>query len=288
MTKKDLKCSPKKDSDILEFTCYTTTNLNKLKKKWNLKHKDDIIESNKPKDIWKFLSNRFKNVCKQESCWLRQEFIKSNVGKDIMNNSFAPQQPDEWTEKPRQWLDSNNIRIVMKQYEKTYNDFEFIGPSPIDYNSINEDNEYVWPELINYSVANKMKEGIKKSGIIFNLDKHNEPGSHWVALYICYKDNTIYYFDSNSNDSIEDIPSEVLKFSNKIQEEVKNNYDSVFEFKFNRQEHQKENTECGMYCLYFIIQMLTEKKTWDYFQKNKIHDDEIFKYRSIYFNKNKL
>ena len=76
MTKKDLQCSPKKDSDILDFTCYTTTNLNKLKKKWNLKHKDDIIESNKPKDIWKFLSNRFKNVSKKESCWLRQEFIK--------------------------------------------------------------------------------------------------------------------------------------------------------------------------------------------------------------------
>ena len=288
MTEKQI-CSPKKEEDVLDFTCYTSDNLNKLKKSWNDKHGDHKIESNQPKVIWKFLSERYKTSCKQESCWLRQEFSNSNVGKEIMNNSFAPEQPYEWKEKPRQWLDSSNIQSVMRQYENAYPEFEFIGPSPIDYNSINESiNEHVWPELVNYSVKNKMNEGIKKTGIIFNLDEHSKPGSHWVALYICYNKKHIYYFDSNSNNSLEDIPKEVLKFSDKIQNEIKNNYGSIFKFNFNKKEHQKQNTECGMYCLYFIIQMLTEEKNWDYFQKNTITDDEMFKYREIFFNKNKL
>ena len=28
------------------------------------------------------------------------------------------------------------------------------------------------------------KQGINKIGVIFNLDKHTQPGSHWVALFI--------------------------------------------------------------------------------------------------------
>ena len=33
----------------------------------------------------------------------------------------------------------------------------------------------------------------KKIGIVFNLDKHNQPGSHWVALYTDLKANQVYF-----------------------------------------------------------------------------------------------
>jgi hypothetical protein len=37
-------------------------------------------------------------------------------------------------------------------------------------------------------------KNLKNTSIIFNLSKHTEPGSHFVAVY--FNDNNIYYFDS--------------------------------------------------------------------------------------------
>ena len=51
----------------------------------------------------------------------------------------------------------------------------------------------------------------------------------------------------------------------------------------NKIEHQKTDSECGMYCLYFIIEMLKDKDI-KCFLKNKIPDVKVFKLRNEYFN----
>ena len=48
--------------------------------------------------------------------------------------------------------------------------------------------------------------------------------------------------------------------------------------------HQTKNTECGVYCLYFIITLLTGENDWKRFITRRITDEEIMKYRDIYFN----
>ena len=48
--------------------------------------------------------------------------------------------------------------------------------------------------------------------------------------------------------------------------------------------HQEKNTECGMYCLYFIIELLTNNKEISYFKNNKIADHCMEKMRKVYFN----
>jgi len=48
-------------------------------------------------------------------------------------------------------------------------------------------------------------------------------------------------------------------------------------------EHQKTDSECGMYCLYFTIQMLKDKDI-TYFLENEIPDKEVFDLRNKYFN----
>ena len=54
-------------------------------------------------------------------------------------------------------------------------------------------------------------------------------------------------------------------------------------FTNNEIEHQKSESECGMYCLYFIIEMLKDKDI-EYFLDNKIDDKEVFVLRNKYFN----
>ena len=44
------------------------------------------------------------------------------------------------------------------------------------------------------------------------------------------------------------------------------------------------NTECGMYCLYFIISLLSNKHDFNYFNTKRIPDKHVEEFRNIYFN----
>ena len=281
-----LKCSPKVDGNDNNFSCYTSEDLKNLKKAWNIRHSDDLITSDDPKKIWTSLKDRLHNVCNKESCWLRQNFASSEIGTELLN-SFAPQQPKSWKKEPYEWLTTTDIQNVMRQYEDAYDDFEFIGPSPIDYD-IKVNNQCVWPELCNFNIEEKFLNGINKIGIMFNLDTHDEPGSHWVVLYVELSKREIYYFDSTKSYKRE-IPKEIIKFI----DELNNDTETLFKFKLdfaynNKIEHQKQNTECGIYCIYFITQLLTNKKVWKDFIDERIPDAEMKKFRNIFFNKNTI
>ena len=49
-------------------------------------------------------------------------------------------------------------------------------------------------------------------------------------------------------------------------------------------EHQKKDGNCGLYVLYFIIELLKGNKTPDFFKKNRVTDDEMSSYRLKYYN----
>ena len=110
---------------------------------------------------------------------------------EINYYTFKPEYPISWKKDKNTWLNSHDIYYIMKQYEKKFDDFLFLGPVPSDCPvSIN----VVSLSNINF---NKLKsKNINKLGIIYNLDKHNEPGSHWTAIYIDILKNSINYYDS--------------------------------------------------------------------------------------------
>ena len=62
-----------------------------------------------------------------------------------------------WRKKPTTWLNSLDIENVMNQYEKKHNDFEFIGPSPIDFNTKKLFGECVWNELCRFNLKQTNK-----------------------------------------------------------------------------------------------------------------------------------
>lgn len=274
-----LKCSPNPNKN--RFSCYDNDTLYKLKRLWNSRHPDSLIKSNEPKEIWKSLYNKLKHVCYKESCWLKHNFKGGELINEL-NKSFAPLSPNEWKENPNEWLSSLDISNVMKQYEKYYKCFNFIGPSPIDYDTHKLYGECVWEELCHFNLQEQIKQGKTKIGIIFNLDPHYKNGSHWVSLFINIKKKIIFYFDSAGDK----IPKQIMKFVNKVKEQGRQLKKPIlFSFDENHPiEHQKGETECGMYSLYFIIHMLKDEHDGKYFKKNILKDDFIEKYRKIYFN----
>ena len=274
------KCSPKGNSETLEYSCYTSEMLYKLKNIWNTKHPDIKISATNPRKIWEKLSELMKNTCNKESCWLKHKCLAEGMDKSIVNNVFAPQQPIEWKRKPTEWLSSIDILKVMKQYENAYKCFEFIGPTPIDFDEYEYENKCVWDELCKFDLLEEIRNNKSKIGIIFNLDTHDKGGSHWVSMFINIKKGEINFMDSYGDNP----PGRITTLANRIIGQAKK-IGRTFVSNTVEMRHQYSNSECGMYSLYFIIEQI-KGRNWKYFNNIKIEDKKMKKLRKVYFNVN--
>jgi len=276
-----VNCSPKDKKEIKNYTCYTDTTLFKLRDKWNLRHPYEKINTNDTKEIHKILSNYLSDLCNKESCWLKQKHEFGKLDEDF-KDSFAPESPYEWKTNPNEWLSSIDIIKVMKQYEKAHKCFDFIGPTPIDFDKKKLYGECVWEELCNFDLKQQIKEGKTKIGIIFNTDPHNKRGKHWISMFINIKKGKIFFFDSVGDRATD----EIMKFVERIKTQGKQLKPKInFIYDENHPvEHQYGNTECGVYSIFFIIHMLEDKLTEHYLKTHILKDEYMEKFRKIYFN----
>lgn len=273
------RCAPNPNkNEVLGFTCYTSDALDKMRRLWNARHPDTIIESNQPRKVWEQLKQNMSETCSNEICWMKQNFIKNDLDSEILNYTFAPQAPKSWRENPTEWLSSMDILNVMRQYEKRYKCFDFLGPSPIDFDTHIMFGDCVWEELCKFELNNFIKNNKYKIGIIFNLDPHYKNGSHWVALFINIRKKQILFFDSYGTRP----PRQIKKLIDKI---IKQGHQLGIDIKhvFNKTRHQYGDSECGMYSLHFIIENLKDTPTQELMDK-KISDKEMIQLRKIYFN----
>ena len=281
-TFKNLQCSPNPENKK-DYSCLDDTTLFKLKELWNLRHPDVKIVSNVPKDIWSQIKVYLKNVCNKESCWLKQQFVEGKLDKEL-RKSFAPKSPEEWKKKPNEWLSSVDILDVMKQYENAYKCFEFMGPSPIDFDTKMHGSECVWPELCNFSLKEQLASGKTKIGIIFNTDTHDKDGEHWLSMFINIKKKDIFVFDSAGDMPDKEIQVLIDRIV-KQGKELTSPGPIIFNVDYNHPvEHQLGSSACGMYSLYFIVHMLEDKLTGHYLKTHTIRDKFVDKFRKIYFN----
>lgn len=276
-------CSPKEKNSVREFTCYTDKTLYKLRDLWNARHPDNLIGTNDAKEIHNSLKNQLRNVCNQESCWLKQKLKFGDLNEaSIMEDSFAPVSPEEWKKNPNEWLSSMDILDVMKQYEKAYKCFEFLGPSPIDFDTKKMYGSCVWEELCNFNLEAQIKKGKTKIGIIFNTDPHYRGGEHWISLFINIKKRQIFFFDSVGNKapvSVMNLVNRIIDQGKKLKKPIRFTFDQNYPV-----EHQYGNSECGIYSIFFVVHMLEDKITNHYLKTHLLKDQYMSKFRKIFFN----
>jgi hypothetical protein len=275
-----LRCSPKTAKK--GYTCLEDETLYKLKELWNARHPESKIDTNDSKEIWSALNSKLKGVCNKESCWLKQKFVDGKLNKELQE-SYAPVSPKDWSKNPNEWLSSVDILDVMKQYEEKYKCFDFIGPSPIDFDTHKLYGECVWEELCHFNLEQEIKNGRFKIGIIFNLDPHYKGGSHWVSMFINIKKGEIFFFDSAGDKA----PPQVMKLVKRIIKQGKQMKIPI-KIKFDQNypvEHQYGDTECGVYSLYFIAHMLEDRHDSTYFKTHILDDKYMEQFRKVYFNK---
>jgi hypothetical protein len=288
-----MNCSPiHEDQRISKYSCYTKPILIKIQQEYNKHHPTNQIHASNDIDLWTKLKNNF-TTCSKEDCWL-QEIKDASIRKNIQEYIFAPKHPPEWNDNPNEWLSNIDIEKVLAQYQKKYKKFIMLGPTTIDFDSkpAELNHKCVEERLCKFSLEEYVKKGKTKIGIVFNLDKFDESGSHWVSMFIDVDEQIIFYFDS-AND---EIPNEMKKLVDRIKTQGVNLKKPVH-FKYYdsaRSRHQMGSTECGMYSLFFIITMLTGKSESNkkmtmkdkikLFTKKSIPDKYVEKYRKIYFN----
>ena len=235
--------------------CYSKDSLIKIAKAYNKEINTNkgnkIIISNKTKpELWKEIQKRMENKCKTDWCWIDQDFVKSIKNNEILHETFRPKMPKEWEKNKYTWLTTSDINLVMKQYEKLYKNLIFIGPVPADC-----------PTGIHCQLSNINVKQLDKNkniiGIIFNLDKHNQPGSHWVATIIdlSKKNKRILYYDSYGIMP----PPLIAEFIKTIMKKCEKNNINI-RFNYNQNRHQYGNSECGIYSMNFIIEYLKGNK----------------------------
>lgn len=281
----DYKCAPSKEFN--EGSCFSLNNLINITISFNKLFPDEKIQLKKNKKyLLKNLSLNMKNKfnCDDQNCWLKTRVIENMNNENINFFTFRPDGP----EKKFEWLSTNDINNVVFQYEKKYNDFIFFGAVPYDFQEL--------PILDVYNIDFKhlLKNKKNKLGLVINLDRHTDSGSHWVALYTNLYKNEIYFFDSfgkQPGKEIKKFVGKIFKFlynkeykvniTNKIIENQHSNLNK-FDVRYNKIRHQFKNSECGVYSINFILRLL-KCESFDYITENITNDDKMNECRNTYF-----
>jgi hypothetical protein len=268
------QCSPARSLNANE-SCLTSAELKALAAAANLE-----IGSSFEKDT---IEEKVKAIVNRDP--------RSPVGQlysNIKAKAYKPPKPKTWSINKRKWLDTNDIMAVMKQYEDAHPHFAFLGVFPIDFA---EDGVCRMQSTCDIRVADLQEKGKRMMGMVINLDRHDQSGSHWVAWFCCFDPTHKKYgqcfYDSGGHKP----PPIFIKFMKDIKGQMQMSHTTrSFKARYNRVLHQFQNTECGIFSMLFLTTCLESEKHETYQHvKDKIKsivdtkDDGIFKFRSHFY-----
>ena len=228
------------------------------------------------KNLKHWIRNRTR--CRTERCWVEKAPIHGSRKQEILRNYFRPKMPEEWKGDPDMWLDSLNIADVMKQYEEAYPHFKFFGTNPIDFAApdpnVRDKMQCVQEEICNLRLDNLKAQGKTSLGFVYNLDPHDKGGSHWIASYTDIPGHKSYYIDSYGMKP----PPQIARFLRSLTLQ-----DPLMKLFYSERRLQYSDSECGMYCIYFLIRML-EGDTFKQFIRRRPTDKDMLGFRKWIFS----
>ena len=224
------------------------------------------------------------------SRWVDSKIVRKNpILKAKLSRKFRPKSPKSWRKKPRMWLSSIDIDNVMKQYTSVHEDFIFLGVFPRNFTEVVTSGSttcLAGEKVCNLNVDKLISSGKMHIGVVFNLDRHDRRGSHWVACFISLDASKplygAYYYDSVARPP----PFEAAKWMLEIQEKVKalgTAANQQFKIEYNVRRRQFHNTECGMFSIYFLTVAMKNDTTFDEICNDMGTDDDMFALRRVMF-----
>lgn len=226
-----------------------------------------------PDDYKKYLLLEFKNKFEGDhKDWINSKYIEllSDEHKDYLENKvFRPDGPQGRFE----WLSTIDINQVLYQYEEKYPDFKFLGAVPMDFMDL----DHLPFKKLNLNELESA--GIKRIGVIFNTDKSTGKGKHWISLFCDLDKAQIYFSDSMGTRPTKEV-NEFMKNIEKYLTDIKKK--TNLDVKYNKTQHQKGNSECGVYSINWILRLL-KGKTFEHLSQKRLTDNQVNKCRVKYF-----
>lgn len=296
-------CSPLAEKNYnTNGSCFSKEALIKIALIWNKNNGSKYgsiknMAAKTKEKLWAELNKKFQKSCNgSESCWV-DTLGQEARGATEVAKSLRPLQPREWKNKPYAWLSNYDIDAVMRQYQDVPEyKYKFLGVFPIDFEKKTELGSCISDEICKLNIALLYKKGIRSIGMITNLDRHDQPGSHWTSLFFQIDPNLksygAYYYDSTST-KYDKPPHEIASFVNNVKQQlIQLHGPKNFRVDFNKIKHQYKNTECGVFSMVFQIRWLRKlvKNPDTVFEDVvgiKMNDNDIHQIRDVVYRKNK-
>tara|TARA_E500000331_G_C17256153_1_gene713151 strand:- start:1777 stop:2676 length:900 start_codon:yes stop_codon:yes gene_type:complete len=290
-------CSP----NTTTVYCYDLNDLKKITTIYNKTHSTPISITKKStsKSLYNNLNKHLKNTLGDRSHFLWADYLiqffndddqEAITLKEIADKRLMPKKPAEWSKNPRTWLSNFDIDKVLLHYHKTplYN-YHFIGVVPVDFGIKDSNGSCSYDERCSIDMEKIIKRKKKYMGLVSNLDNHDGPGYHWTSLFFIIDPKLsnygIYYYDSVASG----IPPLMKVYIADVQRQLKKIYGKQPKLFISRKKHQRKNTECGMFSIWYQIRWLNllmtynDQITFKEIIDVDIDDDLVAKYRDILY-----
>lgn len=244
--------------------------VDRLREVYNKEHpRETPIGAGHAEHVWDQLQSRLRAKCKTG----RAECIVASLLR-------RPKAPKEWALNRYEWLSSDDIDAIEKNYVDLFDDYHYVGTVPIDFDLKNETRECLVSALCSMKLPELYKKGKHRIGIVINTDPHDGPGQHWVAVFCDIRPELAYprftYFDSYGMSPESEIKTLMKRW--KQQWDATGIHKNPMKLTYNKTRHQYKDSECGMYCLYFHYACLMQLP-----MDTKIPDDVINAFRNLLF-----
>lgn len=248
---------------------FEDSDIQNLRNVYNKEHSSNPIPAGSAKEIWSALQTRMHDECKSG---MAECIIASMMSKPVA--------PKTWNVNPEEWLSSLDIEAIEKQFTKLFSNYYYVGTVPIDFDKRSETGKCLVNSLCAIHISDIYKKGKTQIGIVFNTDVSTGPGQHWIALFCDMREDLefprITFFDSYGQKPEKEV--QILMQRWKDQWDATGIHKKPTELSYNKTRHQYEDSECGMYCLYFHYCCLTGVS-----MEKRIPDEVVRSFRSMLF-----
>lgn len=199
-------CSPKQilSNKKIKNSCIDDGLIDQMVHLYNSKNTTDLIDKSlSDEKKLELLINRLQPElpCNKDYCLGYSNTLKELQSK--IKEEFRPAIPKKWKENKEAWLNTLDLLESLNQYNSAFKDFKFITVTPIDFDtrlnswgSTDDNGVCVDKRLCQLELSEYLKDGITRLGAVFNLDRHDQRGSHWTSMFTSLSLGEFYYFDS--------------------------------------------------------------------------------------------
>lgn len=250
---------------------FDTTEVDNLRKVYNKENpKENSIRAGDIGSVWKELKKRFHKKCKtgKPECIISSMLTKTPA-------------PGSWKANPEEWLSTDEIDNLEKQFMVLFSNYYYVGSFPIDFDAKSETGKCLVSALCSMNIQDLYSKGYTQIGIVFNTDVSSGPGEHWISLFCDIGPELefprITYFDSYAQSPEKEI--QILMKRWKQQWDSTGVHKKPMQMTYNKTRHQFQNSECGMYSLYFHFCCLMNMS-----MEERIPDDVVRGFRGMLFH----